>query len=291
MLTGYIAAVVSPFRDGHVDVEAFERYIDHIADSGVSGVAVCGSTGESLSLSMAEKVKLVRIAAAVNCGRVKLVGGIVNSTTEDCVQLIKQMEEHVDYFLCICPFYVKPSQHQIYEHFRTLSSATSRDIILYNNPSRVGADIGFDTFRRLCDLENVVAIKECSLDLSRFSLWRAVVRDGFSFLSGNDDVAGGALAMGANGVISVSANVAPSLCVSMYNEFQQGNLGGFRALRDRIALLHELMFAEPNPAPVKYALSRMGFIVNELRAPLTSISEGLRSKIDEFLIGWLENAA
>ncbi|MDR0556092.1 MAG: 4-hydroxy-tetrahydrodipicolinate synthase [Holosporaceae bacterium] len=280
MLTGYVAAVVSPFVDGKIDLVAFEKYVDHIISSGISGIAVCGSTGESLSLSMYEKIELIRRAAEVNAGRVQLIGGVVNSTTDDCLLLIRQTEKYVDYFLCVCPFYVKPSQQQIYNHFKILSEATSRKIILYNNPCRVGVNMEFDLFRRLCDIENVVALKECALDLSRFTLWRSGMREDFSFMAGNDDVACGALAMGAQGVISVSANVAPNLCVRLYNAFLQRNFSEFELIRDSLAQLHELMFTEPNPAPAKYALSRQGLVRNELRAPLSPIGDPLQKRID-----------
>ncbi|MDR0631843.1 MAG: 4-hydroxy-tetrahydrodipicolinate synthase [Holosporaceae bacterium] len=283
MLGGYMVAVVTPFKNGKIDVAAFEKYIDHMVNSGVSGIVVCGSTGESLSLSMQEKTELMGIASSINNGRIRLIGGVISSTTDDCVELIKQTEKYVENFLCICPFYVKPSPQQIYYHFEKLSDATSRGIILYNNPGRVGVNINFDTFRKLCDLKNIVAVKECAPDLSRFSLWRSEVKEDFSFLIGNDDVACGALAMGARGVISVSANVAPILCVKMYNAFMQNNLEEFGVLRDSLAPLHELMFAEPSPAPTKYALSRLGIISNELRRPLLPIGVELQTKIDDLM--------
>jgi 4-hydroxy-tetrahydrodipicolinate synthase len=283
MLKGYIVAIVTPFKNGKIDVSALEKYIDYIANSGVSGIVVCGSTGESLSLSIQEKTEMARITSSINSGRTRVIGGVVNSTTDDCIELIKKTEKYVEDFLCICPFYVKPLPQQIYYHFEKLSNATSRGIILYNNPGRVGVNINFDTFRRLCDLENIVAIKECASDLSRFSLWRSVVREGFSFLTGNDDVACGALAMGARGVISVSANIAPVLCVKMYDTFVQNDLEKFGILRDSLAPLHELMFREPSPAPVKYALSRLKIISNELRGPLLPIGAELQAQIDDLM--------
>jgi 4-hydroxy-tetrahydrodipicolinate synthase len=178
---------------------------------------------------------------------------------------------------------VKPSQRQIFDHFKKLSESTSRGIILYNNPNRVGVDVGFDAFKRICESENVVAVKECSHDLSRFSIWRLAVKENFAFLSGNDDVACGALAMGASGVISVSANILPRLCAKMYDAFRKRDWGTFGALRDFLAPLHELMFAEPSPAPAKYALNRLKLMSNELRAPLSPISAELQTKIDALM--------
>ncbi|MDR1983117.1 MAG: 4-hydroxy-tetrahydrodipicolinate synthase [Holosporaceae bacterium] len=283
MLEGYIVAVVSPFKNKKIDTSAFERYINYIINSGISGIVVCGSTGESLSLSNQEKVELVKIASEINRGKVKLIGGVIDPVTDNCVEFIKKTEEYVDYFLCICPFYIKPSQQQIHDHFKKLNDSTRRGIVLYNNPGRVGTSIGWDVFRKLCDLKNIIAVKECASDLSRFSLWRPMVKENFSFLTGNDDIACGALAMGASGIISVSANVAPGLCVDMYDAFRKNDIKKFGILRDTLAPLHELMFVEPSPAPVKYALSKLGFISDELREPLSSISAELRKKIDTLL--------
>ena len=164
-----------------------------------------------------------------------------------------------------------------------LSQTTKKDIILYNNPSRVGTSIRLDTLKELCALENIVAIKECTSDLSVFTLWRAELKENFTFLAGNDDTACAALAMGAEGVISVSANVVPELFIKMYSAFANGNIEQFKILRDALAPLHDLMFAEPTPGPVKYALSKLGFMKDELRMPLSPISAELKDKIDKII--------
>jgi 4-hydroxy-tetrahydrodipicolinate synthase len=280
MLKGYTVALVTPFKNGKIDLPAFEKYVDFIADSGVSGMVVCGSTGESLALSPQEKIELIKTASSVNKKRIGLIGGIIDATTDNCVELMKQTEKYVDNFLCICPFYVKPSQRQICDHFKKLSASTSRGIILYNNPGRVAADIDFPIFEELCELENIVAIKECSPDLSRFVLWRLSVKEDFYFLSGNDNVACGALALGASGVVSASANMFPSLFAAMYNAFSEEDFETFAAFRDMLAPLHELMSVEPSPAAAKYVLSKMGLMSNELRSPLSPISEELQEQID-----------
>jgi 4-hydroxy-tetrahydrodipicolinate synthase len=285
MLNGYIAAVVTPFKDGKIDIRAFEKYVYHLIGSGISGMVICGSTGESLSLSDDEKIELIRSAAAVNRGKITLIGGAIYPTTDGCLDFINKAKEYVNAFLCTCPFYIKPSQQQVYDFFKKLNDSTSRGIIIYNNPVRVGTDIGIDIFRKLCELENIIGIKECSLDLSRFAVWRLLTKKKFSFLSGNDNTACAALAMGATGVISVSANVAPELCTRMYNAFRQNNLESFFVLRDTLMPIHELMFAEPSPAPVKYALSKLGLISNELRAPLAPASLKLQAEIDQAVKG------
>lgn len=289
MFRGYIAAVVTPFRGGKVDFESFGRYIEWLSDSGISGIVVCGSTGESLALTSQEQKELIQFAREVVSSkpvsnRIKLIGGVISPSTETCLNLMRNSEEYVDGFLCICPPYIKPSQEQIVAHFSKLSASSSKPIILYNNPVRVGTSIGKEAFNSLVKLQNIVAIKECSCDLSRFALWRKDLNRDFDFFTGNDDTAFGALAMGADGVISVSANVCPKLCVAAYDSFMQGDISAFAKYRDDLTILTSLMFAEPSPAPAKYALSRLKIIASEeVRDPLSSISADLRGKIDEFL--------
>ncbi len=283
MFRGYIPAVVTPFKSGKIDFEAFKKYVNWLSDSGVTGIVVCGSTGESLSLTVQEQADLIKVANKVISKRIKLISGVICSSTEICLELIRNSEEYVDGFLCICPFYIKPSQEQIVSHFSKLNANTGKPIILYNNPKRVGTSIEKKAFDSLSKLKNVVAIKECSCDLSRFTLWRKNLTKDFDFLTGNDDSSFGALAMGAIGIISVSANVCPRLCVSAYDSFMKGDMQKFSQLRDILATLHSLMFAEPSPAPAKYALNRLGLMSAEVREPLAPISVDLRNRIDEFL--------
>lgn len=283
MFNGYIAAVVTPFVDERIDFDGFTKYIHWLIDSGISGIVVCGSTGESLALSFDEQVSLIKFAAEISQKKTKVIGGVISPSTARCKEIIEKSEEYVDGFLCICPFYIKPSQDQIVHHFQELSEITERPIVLYNNPGRVGVDLADSTFYRLAEIKNIVAIKECSSDLSRFTLRRQNSKRDFDFLSGNDDSAFGALAMGASGVVSVSANVCPKLCVSAYDYFMKGELEKFQKCRDLLAPLHSLMFSEPNPAPAKYALSKMGFFQESIRKPLAPISSELKLKIDTYM--------
>lgn len=277
MLSGYIPAAVTPFKNGKVDFDALGSYIEWLENQGISTIVLCGSTGESLSLTLEEQTEILKFASGIIKGN--LIGGVICSTTDNCLQIIKNTEEYVSGFLCICPFYVKPTQTQIVAHFKKLSSSTKKPIVVYNNPSRVGVSIEKNAFDQLIDIENVVAVKECSPDLSRFTLWRPLKT--FSMLTGNDDSAFGALAMGADGVISVSANVYPKLCIRGYEAFK--NHEDFSKYRNLLAPVHELMFKEPSPAPAKYALSKMGLMANELRSPLGPISADLAKKIDNYM--------
>ena len=283
MYKGYIAAIVTPFSGDKIDFNSFESYINYISNSKLSGFVVCGSTGESLSLSENEKIESVKKASEINRGKIKIIAGVIDSATSNCYEFMKKTEKYVDAFLCICPFYVKPSQEQIVKHFATLAESTEKDIILYNNPGRVGTSIGFDALRRLTEISNVKAIKECASDLSVFSLLKPKIKNDFNFLSGNDDSACGAFAMGAEGVVSVSANVAPGLCSEMYESFCAGDPEKFARLRDQLSPLHKLMFTEPSPGPVKYALSKLGLMKNELRMPLSPITSSLQKEIYEVM--------
>ncbi|MDR1375733.1 MAG: 4-hydroxy-tetrahydrodipicolinate synthase [Holosporaceae bacterium] len=283
MLSGYIAAVVTPFKNGKLDLPSFEKYINHVMSQGVSGVVICGSTGESLALSLQEKIELLRVAYEVIDGKIEIICGVIEPITLNCLELMEKAEKFSDYFLCISPFYVKASGDQIFHHFKILSESTDKEIIIYNNPERAGIDIDFDMLQKLCNLKNIVAIKECSTNLSKYAPKYMHLKEKFSFLAGNDELVCAALAMGASGAISVSANVAANLCLKMYKSFQQKDLERFGVLRDVLAPLHELIFTEPSPASIKYLLSKFGFMQNELRAPLTPISKALEARIDAYI--------
>ncbi len=280
MFCGYLAAVVTPFRDYNVDFPAFEKYIDFLINSGISGIVVCGTTGESTALSHDEKCLLIKKAAELTSGRVKLVAGVMEPITETCCNYVREFEKYVDGFLCICPYYLRPSQDQLYEHFKCISENTESEIIIYNIPHRTGVTLSFDTFKRLCKLKNISGIKDCTGNLAVFTTWRREIGESVSFLSGNDDTGCAALAMGASGVISVSANVVPKMCAEMYNSFREADLRRFCELRDALAPIHDLMFAEPSPGPAKYALSKLGLMKNELRRPLSVISGETQREID-----------
>lgn len=285
MLSGCIVAAVTPFDGENLDIRAFEKYISFLANSKIAGIVICGSTGEPLSLTVEEKIELIKAARRVvsNKNDIKLFAGVIDSSTQNCTDFMKRSEDLVDGFLGICPFYIKPSASQIYEHFKILSESTARNIILYNNPSRVGTSIELSTIKKLSALKNIIGIKECSSDLSVFVSWRATLKDDFALLSGDDDTAAAAISMGASGLVSVVANVVPDLCVAMLSAYRQNNLERFGVVRDALEPLSKLMFSEPSPGPVKYALSKRGLIKNELRMPLSAIGSALRTKINKVM--------
>lgn len=285
MFKGYIPAVVSPFNGSDVDICAFEKYINWLVESGVSGVVVCGSTGESISLSQAERMQLVRKAVEVANSRIPVIAGVISAITEDCVEQAQEFERcGADALLCVCPFYLKPTQDAIYNHFYKIHESVSIPMILYNNPGRTACDLKLDTLRKLSALPRIVGLKEASPDVARFLTWRPHLKADFSLLSGNDDTFCGSLALGAHGTISVTANVIPDICAALYKAWEDRDIEKFSRLRDKIADLHDLMFIEPSPGPVKYALSLMGIMAEDVRSPVETISDTSKAKIKQKLL-------
>lgn len=286
MFHGYIPAVVSPFKENSVDISVFEKYVTWLFASGMHAVVVCGSTGESIALTQKERNSLIRSAVGLCHNRENVIAGVIGSITDDCVQQAVEFEKcGAHALLCVCPYYVKPSQSGIYDHFRKIHDVTNIPIILYNNPGRTGVDLHLDTIRKLSSLERVVGLKEASNDITRFLLWRQYLKPEFSLLSGNDDSFFGALALGAHGVISVTANIVPDVCNSVYKAWLGRDIVKFERLRDKIKNIHNLLFSEPSPAPLKYALSLIGAInCDSVRSPLSSVSDQLKSKLKQELI-------
>jgi 4-hydroxy-tetrahydrodipicolinate synthase len=274
MFQGYWAAVVTPFRHDRIDVAAFERYIVTLVEAGIRGVVVGGSTGEALSLTREERLQLIKAATHVAENRVPVAAGVITATTHEAVQQAKEAEQAgAVALLVVSPFYVKPSSEGLYEHFRAIHEATSLPIIVYNNPGRTGVDIDLNTLKRMTQLPRIAALKEASPQISRVLSWKKSLRTDFAFLSGNDDTVPAFLAMGGQGAISVTANVAPRLCTELYNAWTNADLETFTRIRNQLAPVHETLFVAPNPCPTKYALSVMGLIRDEVRAPLLPLTD------------------
>lgn len=279
-LTGYIPAIVTPFSENSIDLQSFRKYVNWLVESGVSGIVVCGSTGESISLSCEEKRQLVSVAVEVVGNKVPVIAGIITSTTDDAMKMAKTYEmAGADGLLCVCPYYVKPTQEGVYTHIRCIHESTALPIVVYNNPGRTAFDLSVDTLRKLASLERIIGLKEASSDLSRFLCWRQHVKSDFCFLSGNDDTFCGALALGAHGTISVTCNIVPDICSDLFSAWVNRNFDKFTVLRDKIMNLHNLLFSEPSPAPTKYALSLMGIMKEDVRRPLLPLTDTNKNKI------------
>jgi 4-hydroxy-tetrahydrodipicolinate synthase len=278
MLTGSLVAIATPMgKGGSLDLPALGKLIDFHVANGTSGIVVVGTTGESPTVDVDEHCLLIKTAVDHARGRVPVVAGTgANSTAEAVALTAYAKEAGAHSCLSVVPYYNKPTQEGLYLHFRTIAEKVDLPVILYNVPGRTVADLANDTVLRLAQIPGIVGIKDATADLGRGSeliraLAAAAARD-FAVYSGEDITALPLLLMGGHGVISVTANVAPKLMAEMCKAALAGDIATARARNDRLLPLHRNLFVEANPIPVKWALSEMGLIENELRLPLVPLS-------------------
>jgi 4-hydroxy-tetrahydrodipicolinate synthase len=275
VFAGAHVAIVTPFRDdGEVDFNAWARLLDWHLASGTNGIVVGGSTGESPTVSDAELLELTRRAKAQLGGRMQIIVGCGSNSTAAMVARVRSFSaEGVDGLLLVTPAYNKPTQEGLYRHFEAAAQATSVPLILYNVPSRTAVDMLPETVARLARLPHIVAIKEAVAEMARIDALAAQCPAGFAILSGDDATARESIRHGACGVISVTGNVAPALMSRMIAAARAGETVAAAELDAQLSGLHEELFVESNPIPVKWALERMGMIRGRLRLPLTPLSQ------------------
>ncbi len=273
--SGSLVAIVTPMRpDGAVDLEAWIRLLDFHLANGTSGVVVGGTSGESATLRELELRELTVRACERLRGRAAVIVGAGTSSTAATVERVRWLSElAVDGFLLVTPAYNRPTQEGLYQHFAAAAAASAKPILLYNVPSRTAVDMKPATVARLSRVARIVGVKEAVSDLSRVRELVEAVTTGFVVLSGDDATAREAIACGARGVISVTANVVPRAMSEMVAAALAGDGVRARALDAPLAGLHRDLFVETNPVPVKWALAQMGVIGNGLRLPLTPLSE------------------
>ncbi len=280
MFKGSIPALITPFRDGKVDEAALIALVDwHVAE-GSHGLVAVGTTGETPTLSHEEHERCIELVVRTADGRIPVIAGAGSNNTEESVRLMRfAARVGADAALVVTPYYNKPSQRGLYHHYRTLHDAVELPIIIYNIPGRSVIDMTPATMGELARLPRIVGVKDATGDVSRASDQRITCGTDFIQLSGNDDSALGFNAHGGTGCISVVANIAPRLSA----EFQEAMLAGdySRALtyQDRLMPLHRAAFAEPNPAPTKFALSLLGKCSEEVRSPMLPVEEPTREKM------------
>lgn len=280
MFKGSFVALITPFKNGKVDEAAFVKLVEWQIGQGTHGLVPCGTTGESPTLSHEEHKRVVQLCIETARGRVPVIAGAGSNNTVEAIELTAFAKEAgADAVLSVTGYYNKPSQEGIYRHFKAVNDAVDIPIILYNIPARTIVDISLETMTRLFELKNIVGVKDATANLARVSLQRDAMGPEFCQLSGEDATALGFNAHGGVGCISVTANVAPALCA----QFQQATLDGdFRKaleIQDRLLPLHNALFLDPNPAPVKYAASLLGFCENEVRLPLVTASTPTEEKV------------
>lgn len=287
MITGSIVALVTPMTEtGDIDWAALERLIDwHIAN-GTQALGLVGTTGEASTLSHPEHREVIRFGVSHAGGRIPIMAGTGSNSTLEAVELtVSAAEAGADCALLVTPYYNRPTQEGLYQHFKAVAGAINLPIVLYNVPSRTGCDLSVETTLRLSQIENIVGLKDATGDVARGAALIQALPEGFGVYSGDDGTTCDLLEVGAAGCISVTANVAPAQMADMCKLALAGDMASARAIDDQVRALHGTLFIEPNPIPVKYAMGKMGLIEPTMRLPLTPLSEThwdtLNKAIDE----------
>ena len=288
MIKGSIVALVSPmFEDGTIDYDSYRNLIEmHIA-AGTNAIVAVGTTGESPTVDYDEHNELVRVAVETAAGRIPVIAGTGSNSTKEAIELSAYAASvGADATLQVVPYYNKPTQEGLFQHFKAISDAVDSPIILYNVPGRTVADLKNDTVLRLLELPNIIGLKDATGDLGRASelLSRLPKDREFAIYSGNDDSALALMLMGGAGVISVTANVAPELMSRMCAMALANDVMGAREINDRLMPLHKELFCEPNPIVPKWALHRMGLIPPGIRLPLTPLSPSKHEQVERALM-------
>lgn len=285
MFHGSIPALVTPFKNGAIDRDAFADLIERQITGGSAALVPCGTTGESATLSHDEHREVVELCIEVAAGRIPVIAGAGSNSTQEAIELVQHAKSvGADAALVICPYYNKPDQTGLEAHFKAINDAVSLPVILYNVPSRTACDLLPETVARLASLPNVVGIKDASNDLGRVSMQAALtVGEQFTQLSGEDPSSLGHRAMGGAGCISVTANVAPDLCAQMHKAFDEGDLETARQIDQRLIHVHKAMFFSPSPGPAKYVLDKMGICSKEVRLPIVAPDPSTLRQIDDAL--------
>jgi len=280
-LSGYAPALPTPFDDeGNIDTAAFERLCDRQIQMGATALVVGGTTGEAPTLRPAEHHILVRIAVDVARSRVPVIAGAGCNATAHAIELTKDAEAGgADAVLSVVPYYNKPGQTGLYAHFRAIAEATGLPVILYDVPSRTACALADDTVARLAEIRNIIGLKDATADISRPARLRHLVGPDFRLLSGGDATALGFIAQGGNGCISVTSNLAPGLCRSMFLAHRQGQIAQAQRLADVAGQLTTTLFRETSPSPLKYALGLLGLMSPKVRLPLVEPAAPTRAEI------------
>ena len=285
MFFGSIPALITPFAGGRVDEATFRDFVEWQIGEGSNGLVPCGTTGESATLDFEEHHRVIAICVEQARGRVPVIAGAGSNNTASAIANMQEAKKNgADAALIVLPYYNRPSQAGLIEHFKALTQACDLPIVVYNVPGRTVTNITVETLAEVAKLPNIVAIKDATGDLGRVSAQRAACGTGFCQLSGNDETALAFNAMGGVGCISVSANVAPRLCADFQAATREGRWDDAIALQDKLYPLHIALFTDASPGPVKYALSKVRSGFNgDLRLPLVPPSEASRRAVDEAL--------
>ena len=285
MLTGSLVAIITPMReDGSVHYEQFQRLIDWHVANGTDAIVAVGTTGESATLSMPEKIEVIEAAIRFADGRIPVIAGTGANSTGEAVELSRAAVGSGAYAaFSVVPYYNKPPQEGIYRHFAAIAEAADIPMIVYNVPGRTVVNMNNDTVLRLAEIPNIIGIKEASGDIGRMVELLNRVPEDFAVYSGDDPTGMAAMLCGAHGVITVAGNVAPKLFADMCRAALAGNLAEARALNAKLVPLYQEMFCEPSPAAPKWALEKLGLCSRAVRLPMVSLSEVGQARVNAAL--------
>ena len=282
---GSFTALVTPFKNGSLDEGAYRGLIDWQLAEGTNGLVPVGTTGESPTLSHQEHQQVVEWCIEQARGRAPVIAGAGSNSTAEAIAMSREAEKAgADAVLIVTPYYNKPTQEGLYQHFKAINDAIGIPIIIYNIPPRSVIDMSVDTMKRLWELKNIAGVKDATANVVRVSQQRAAMGPDFNQLSGEDATALGFMAHGGHGCISVTANVAPRLCAEFQGACLKGDFAAALKLQDKLMPLHNALFIETNPAPAKYALSVLGKCDDTVRLPMVPVSEKTRAAVREAMV-------
>ncbi|WP_158746779.1 4-hydroxy-tetrahydrodipicolinate synthase [Acidisphaera sp. L21] len=281
MFTGSLVALITPMRpDGAVDEDAFAQFVEWQIAQGTHGLVPVGTTGESPTLSHDEHKRVVEIAIEVAAKRVPVMAGAGSNSTAEAVELARHAKQAgADGVLVVTPYYNKPTQEGMFLHFSAIADAVDIPLVIYNIPARSVVDMSVDTMARLAKHKNIVGVKDATANLTRPLHTTATCGPNFTQLSGEDHTALAFMASGGHGCISVTANIAPALCSAMHTAWTEGRIADAMQIQQRLTPVHDAMFAETSPGPVKYAASLLGRGSDHCRLPLAPVAEATKAKV------------
>src|SRR5229473_2392800 len=282
---GSFTALVTPFKNGSLDEAAFRSLVGWQITEGTHGLVPVGTTGESPTVSHDEHKRVVEWCIDEAKGRVPVIAGAGSNSTKEAIELAEHAEKAgASAVLVVTPYYNKPTQEGLYQHFKAINDAIGIPVIIYNIPARSVIDMSVDTMARLFELENIAGVKDATANVVRVSQQRAAMGEGFNQLSGEDATALGFMAHGGHGCISVTSNVAPRLCAEFQDACAKGDYRAALKLQDKLMPLHTALFLETNPAPAKYALSVLGKCADTVRLPMVRLAEKTKAAVREAMV-------
>jgi 4-hydroxy-tetrahydrodipicolinate synthase len=280
IFSGCFTALITPLRGRKVDEKAFRALVDWQVKEGINGLVPCGTTGESPTLTHREHMRITELCIEVAAHRVPVIAGTGSNSTEETIDFSRHAEKAgADAQLVVTPYYNKPTQEGLYQHFKAVHDHSGLPIIIYNIPSRSVVDMSVETTAELAKLPRIIGVKDATGDLSRPLYTRLAVGPDFSIISGDDATALALLTQGGQGVISVTSNIAPKICVAMQAAWQSGEVREAQRINEILAPLNRALFLETSPSPIKYAASLLGLSTAEVRLPLCEIKETTRSSV------------